>query len=136
LKNYIVSTITLLFLSLVILPIVLSSNIDSEIGVLVEEAGELHSKGLDVTEILEKLNNAIALYEEGSVEDANRLLREVKSLIENSRIIANSVYLTNIVIKIVTISILIAIPLVVYFLLPRLYLYLWYKSRKKWVVLR
>ena len=135
-KNYIVSTITLLFLSLVILPIVLSSNIDSEIGVLVEEAGELHSKGLDVTEILEKLNNAIALYEEGSVEDANRLLREVKSLIENSRIIANSVYLTNIVIKIVTISVLIAIPLVVYFLLPRLYLYLWYKSRKKWVVLR
>ena len=134
-RNYIISA-TILLLSLVILPVVLSSSFDSEIGILVEEASELYFKGLNITEILEKLNRAITLYEEGSVEDANRLLREVKSLIENSRIIANSVYLTNTVIKIVTISILIAIPLVVYFLLPRLYLYLWYKSRKKWVVLR
>jgi len=126
----------LLFLLLVVLPIVLRSDFDSEIGILVERTSELYSKGLNVTIILEKLNHAIALYEEGSVEEASVLLREVESFIEDMSITASSVYLVNMVKKVVTIIVLAAIPVIVYFLLPRLYLYVWYKTRRKWIVAR
>ena len=135
-KIRVINAIMLLFLLLVVLPIVLSSDFDSEIGILVERTSELYSKGLNVTVILEKLNYAIALYEEGSVEEASVLLREVESFIEDMSITASSVYLVNMVKKVVTIIVLAAIPVIVYFLLPRLYLYVWYKTRRKWIVAR
>ena len=135
-KIRVINAIMLLFLLLVVLPVVLSSDFDSEIGILVERTSELYSKGLNVTIILEKLNHAIALYEEGSVEEASVLLREVESFIEDMSITASSVYLVNMVKKVVTIIVLAAIPVIVYFLLPRLYLYVWYKTRRKWIVAR
>jgi hypothetical protein len=116
--------------------VVFSSDFDSEIGVLVEKAGELYSKGLNITVVLEKLNRAIALYEEGGVEDANMLLSEVNSLIGDMRALADRVYLANMVIKVVTVLVLAVIPLAVYFLLPRIYLYVWYKTRRKWILSR
>jgi len=138
LEKFIFSVITLLLIlsSIAILPVVFSSDFDSEIGVLVEKAGELYSKGLNITVVLEKLNRAIALYEEGGVEDANMLLSEVNSLIGDMRALADRVYLANMVIKVVTVLVLAVIPLAVYFLLPRIYLYVWYKTRRKWILSR
>lgn len=137
-EKFIYSVITLLLIlsSIAILPVVFSSDFDSEIGVLVEKAGELYSKGLNITVVLEKLNRAIALYEEGGVEDADMLLSEVNSLIGDMRALADRVYLVNMVIKVVTILVLAVIPLAVYFLLPRIYLYVWYKTRRKWILSR
>ena len=137
-EKFIFSVITLLLIlsSIAILPVVFSSDFDSEISVLVEKAGELYSKGLNITVVLEKLNRAIALYEEGDVEDANMLLSEVNSLIGDMRVLADRVYLVNMVIKIVTVLVLAVIPLAVYFLLPRIYLYVWYKTRRKWILSR
>jgi hypothetical protein len=138
LEKFVFGVITLLLIlsSTAILPVVFSSDFDSEIGVLVEKAGELYSKGLNITVVLEKLNRAIALYEEGDVEDANMLLSEVNSLIGDMRVLADRVYLVNMVIKVVTILVLAVIPLAVYFLLPRIYLYVWYKTRRKWILSR
>jgi len=136
LKIRVINAIMLLLLLLVVLPVVLSSDFDSEISILVERTNELYSKGLNVTIILEKLNYAITLYEEGSVEEASVLLREVESFIEDMSITASNVYLVNMVKKVVTIIVLAAIPVIVYFLLPRLYLYVWYKTRRKWIVAR
>jgi len=138
LEKFVFSVITLLLIlsSTAILPVVFSSDFDSEISVLVEKAGELYSKGLNITVVLGKLNRAIALYEEGDVEDANMLLSEVNSLIGDMRALADRVYLVNMVIKVVTILVLAVIPLAVYFLLPRIYLYVWYKTRRKWILSR
>lgn len=137
-EKFVFGVITLLLIlsSTAILPVVFSSDFDSEIGVLVEKAGELYSKGLNITVVLGKLNRAIALYEEGDVEDANMLLSEVNSLIGDMRALADRVYLVNMVIKIVTVLVLAVIPLAVYFLLPRIYLYVWYKTRRKWILSR
>jgi len=130
-------TLVVLIFSLCALPIVsASSDLDGEVGDLVERASELYSKGLDISVIIEKLNSAIVSYEEGDVNESNRLLGEARSLIENMGTIADNVYFTNIVLKAITVGVLATIPVLVYVLLPRLYLYLWYKSRKKWIVSR
>lgn len=113
-----------------------SSDLDGDVGSLVERASELYSKGIDISIIIEKLNNAIVSYEEGNVNESSRLLGEARGLIENMSTIAYSVYFSNIVFKAIIVVLLATIPVLVYILLPRFYLYLWYKSRKKWIVLR
>lgn len=113
-----------------------SSELDSEIGDLVERAGELYSKGLNVSAVIEKLNSAIVKYEENSTEEARRLIAEVRGLIENMSTIADRVYFTNMARKALVVAALASIPVLVYTLLPRAYLYLWYRSRRKWLVSR
>jgi hypothetical protein len=130
-------TLVVLVLLLCNLPIVsTSSDLDGDVGSLVERASELYSKGIDISIIIEKLNNAIVSYEEGNVNESSRLLGEARGLIENMSTIAYSVYFSNIVFKAIIVVLLATIPVLVYTLLPRFYLYLWYRSRKKWIVLR
>ncbi|MFZ8782937.1 MAG: hypothetical protein ACO2OR_03020, partial [Desulfurococcaceae archaeon] len=87
-----------------------SSELDSEIGNLVEHAGELHSKGLNVSAVTEKLNSAIVKYEENSTEEARRLIAEARGLIENMSTIADRVYFTNMARKALVVAALASIP--------------------------
>ena len=126
--------IALLVLALSALPVVQGSNFDSEVGVLVEEAGRLYSKGVDVAVVIEKLDNAIALYESGRVDEAYVALSEARSMIMDLSSIADRVYYYNTMVKAVTVAVLAVIPIAIYILLPRIYLYVWFKTRRKWIV--
>jgi hypothetical protein len=124
----------LLVLALSALPVVQGSDFDSEVGVLVEEAGKLYSKGVDVTMVIEKLDNAIALYESGRVDEAYAALSEARSMIMDLSSVADQVYYYNTLVKAVTVAVLAVIPIAIYLLLPRIYLYVWFKTRRKWIV--
>jgi len=126
--------IALLVLALSALPVVQGSDFDSEVGVLVEEAGRLYSKGVDVAVVIEKLDNAIALYESGRVDEAYAALSEARSMIMDLSSVADRVYYYNTMVKAVTVAVLAVIPIAIYLLLPRIYLYVWFKTRRKWIV--
>jgi ArsR family metal-binding transcriptional regulator len=131
---YTVYIALLLVLALSALPVVQGSDFDSEVGVLVEEAGRLYSKGVDVAVVIEKLDNAIALYESGRVDEAYAALSEARSMIMDLSSIADQVYYYNTMVKAVTVAVLAVIPIAIYILLPRIYLYVWFKTRRKWIV--
>jgi ArsR family metal-binding transcriptional regulator len=131
---YTVYIALLLVLALSALPVVQGSDFDSEVGVLVEEAGRLYSKGVDVAVVIEKLDNAIALYENGRVDEAYAALSEARSMIMDLSSIADRVYYYNTMVKAVTVAVLAVIPIAIYILLPRIYLYVWFKTRRKWIV--
>ena len=131
---YTVCIALLLVLALSALPVVQGSDFDSEVGVLVEEAGKLYSKGVDVTMVIEKLDNAIALYESGRVDEAYAALSEARSMIMDLSSVADQVYYYNTLVKAVTVAVLAVIPIAIYLLLPRIYLYVWFKTRRKWIV--
>jgi hypothetical protein len=131
---YTVYIALLLVLALSALPVVQGSDFDSEVSVLVEEAGRLYSKGVDVAVVIEKLDNAIALYESGRVDEAYAALSEARSMIMDLSSIADRVYYYNTLVKAVTVAVLAVIPIAIYLLLPRIYLYVWFKTRRKWIV--
>jgi len=131
---YTVCIALLLVLAMSALPVVQGSDFDSEVGVLVEEAGKLYSKGVDVTMVIEKLDNAIALYENGRVDEAYATLSEARSMIMDLSSVADQVYYYNTLVKAVTVAVLAVIPIAIYLLLPRIYLYVWFKTRRKWIV--
>jgi hypothetical protein len=134
LRNAYTVCIALLLLAMSTPLVVQSSDFDSEVGVLVEEAGKLYSKGVDVTMVIEKLNNAIALYESGRVDEAYAALSEARSMIMDLSSVADQVYYYNTLVKAVTVAVLAVIPIAIYLLLPRIYLYVWFKTRRKWIV--
>jgi hypothetical protein len=131
---YTVYIALLLVLAVSALPVVQGSDFDSEVGVLVEEAGRLYSKGVDVAVVIEKLDNAIALYESGRVDEAYAALSEARSMIMDLSSVADRVYYYNTMVKAVTVAVLAVIPIAIYILLPRIYLYVWFKTRRKWIV--
>jgi len=107
-----------------------------EIFSVIEEAG---SEGMNVTDIINDLNTAIYLLRKGDKDSLERakvildkayaraieILRELPEYRMNKYL---SLYLR--------IALILSIPIMVYFLLPRLYLELWYRFRKHWVITR
>jgi hypothetical protein len=113
---YTVYTALLLILAMIVLPVVQGSDFDSEVGALVEEAGKLYSRGVDVTMVIVKLDNAIALYESGRIDEAYAALSEARSMIMDLSSVADQVYYYNTLVKAVTVTVLAVIPIAVYLL--------------------
>jgi len=101
----------------------------------------LSQAGMNTSVVEEYVNNALRLLNKGNltseeaswVEGNLTLARQELSSLEAS-------YSSFITWRYVTIAITVVayamIPLAVYFLLPRAWAYLWFKTRRKWIVSR
>jgi hypothetical protein len=132
----------LALLLLVATPLVATSpgpgldQLDKVVGDLVHRLRELSAKGVNVTPVLVKLDEAIAAYERGDVESAERALDEAISVLSELEARADEVYRFIVLSKVLAVAGLVSIPILVYTLLPRVYLYLWFKTRRRWLVRR
>jgi hypothetical protein len=89
-----------------------------------------------VTDAVRLLDNAVKAFEDGNYSEAFRLLNASLNRIAELEAVADRIYMLNLFTKALIIAILTAIPLLIYVFLPRLYLYLWFRSRRRWVVRR
>ena len=126
--------IPLVILVLIGLGMINATAFDVEVGKLVKELGYLESKGVDVSSLIEDLDKAIKLYEMGERKEALKIIRSIEAEVSKLKAIANEVAMRRTIYKAVTVAALASIPVIVYFLLPRAYLYLWYLPRRKWIV--
>jgi hypothetical protein len=133
---------SLLALLLVATPLVVTNpgpgldQLDKVVGDLVHRLCELSAKGVNVTPVLVKLDEAIAAYERGDVESAERALDKAISILSKLEATADEVYRFIVLSKVLAIAGLASIPILVYTLLPRVYLHLWFKTRRRWLVRR
>lgn len=103
---------------------------------IVRDLEYLNSRGVDVSSVVVELNRAIEFYSGNNYEEAYSCLNKARSLVEELKYNAESAFMGLLLIKALTVAILGSLPLLVYTLLPRAYLYLWFKFHKKWVVRR
>jgi len=114
--------------------IVVAEDFDFEVSKLVDRVSGLYLRGVNISSVVEKLDNAVKVYEGGDVEKAWSLLNEVHGMVTELENVADETYFWLMFNRIVTVALLVSIPIAVYFLLPRLYLYLWFRVRRRWVV--
>lgn len=126
--------IAVLLIAMHFLIIAYSQVIYDEIGSLMRDLEYLHERGVNVSPIVYQLNKAIESYRSGDLESSLSHIHEARALIERYRGEAESIYMSILVMKMVMLIALFSIPLIVYLLLPRVYLYIWFKLHKKWVV--
>jgi len=110
--------------------------LDKVVGDLVHKLSELDAKGVNVTPVLVRLDEAIAAYERGDIESAERAVNEAISVLSELEATAGEVYRLVVLSKGLTIAGVASIPILVYQLLPRVYLHLWFKTRRRWLVRR
>ncbi|MFN3268655.1 MAG: hypothetical protein ACK416_05300 [Zestosphaera sp.] len=104
------------------------------VELLMRDLEYLSSRGVDVESVVDLLNKAIDEYVSGDVEKASAYLDEARKIVDVLKAGAESTYSAIVVAKTLTVVGLVLIPVIVYFMLPRLYLYLWFRLRRKWVV--
>lgn len=97
----------------------------------------LGRRGVDVSNIVGGLKKVLELLESGditSLEKASELMDEVERNIFFLERNADNMLLMENLRKYSTAGALLLIPLLFYYLFPRLYLALWFRVRRRWVV--
>lgn len=98
------------------------------------EVAKLGREGVDVKPLVQRLKEALEKINEGKVDDAGRILNDVSERLVTLKNEAPRILMMNSLEKYVSVAAILSIPLLTYFLLPRVYLELWFKARRKWVV--
>ncbi len=134
-RKTLITRLLLVFLvALLLSPVLKAEEVDKEIGSILKDINYLYEKGVNVDELIKKLNQALKLIEEGNKKKAENIISEVKEEITKLKLIADEVYLRKTIILYSELALILSIPILVYLLLPRIYLHLWYKYRREWVI--
>jgi hypothetical protein len=110
------------------------SDVDIRIAGILDKAKNLYMKGVNVTDVVKKLDEVVELYERGDIDRAREILNDTEVEVLELEKIADNVYRSIVISKAITIAFLVSIPVAVYYFLPRVYLYIWFKLRRRWLV--
>jgi len=101
---------------------------------LLKRVQKLSSKGLNVTALVSELDDVVELAQSGEVRLAEAKLSSLRERVVELESIADRIYLASTILKYVKIAGVLSIPIIFYLLFPRLYLYLWFRARRRWIV--
>ena len=110
-------------------------NFDKRIGEVVDKINKIYKIGGNVTLYVNQLNKAIKLYYEGNMTGFNKTMNMLEDNLTVYESKIKEQYKYRVVEKTMIIIFLILIPVLTYYGLPRIYLYYWYKSREKWLII-
>jgi len=107
--------------------------VDDALRVL-EKLQVLSEKGVNVSKLVEELNEALDLAQAGDLESAKSKLASVEDEVSRLEAEADRYYAVSTAVKYAKVVGLLLIPVAFFFLFPRVYLYIWFRSRRRWVV--
>ncbi|MEM1916461.1 MAG: hypothetical protein QXU00_04180 [Ignisphaera sp.] len=98
------------------------------------EVADLARKGIDVSYIVCKLKEVHEAIQNNRTEYAKLLLLNLSIEVEYLRERAPTIVMYKNIAKISMVVAIASIPLILYIVFPRLYIYVWFKARRKWVI--
>ena len=96
---------------------------------------DLALKGINVSQYVTVLKNVLQLLEANRSEEAMELMIGIEANLSELESKADNIVFSQTVIKYAAAAAILSLPALVYLLLPRLYIYVWFKSRKRWVLI-
>jgi len=111
------------------------SEIDSLVSSIMKDLEYLKSREVNVSSLIQRVNEDIKGLEKDPgnttyIKDLESIREEIKALKTD----AENIYIINNIIRYSTAVGIGLVPVAVYILLPRIYLYIWYRTRRKWIV--
>lgn len=101
---------------------------------LLRQLQDLHNKDINVTTLVQQLNEAVQLASEGKREQAKYIIDNVERNITKLQAIADHHYHVVLAYKAIEVGLILSFPVLFYFGFPRLYLYIWFRLRRRWIV--
>ncbi len=111
------------------------SEIDSLVSSIMKDLEYLESREVNVSSLIHRVNEDIKGLEKDPgnatyIKDLESIRDEIKALKSD----AENIYIINNIIRYSTAVGIGLVPVAVYILLPRIYLYIWYRTRRRWIV--
>jgi len=132
--------VVFLIFPLLLLPVTIEASeischlLEEKVKTLFNEVYVLSERGINVSSAVEELDKGVKALNQGQCNKAETYLQSAEDKINALRENADTVILQKNIIKWATVGILAAIPIVTYLLLPRIYMGLWFRYRRKWKV--
>jgi len=104
---------------------------------LYTRTADLGRRGINVSSIVDELNIVLELIDKGdeySLDKADELLDTIENKITSLERNADNILLMENLRKYSVAGAIISIPLLFYLLFPRLYLAIWFRVRRRWIV--
>lgn len=111
-----------------------SSTLINEALSLLTRIQKLAGKNINVTDLTVQLNESLRLLQEGRITEAESLLERLEDEVAVLEASADTYYMWGIIMKYVRVALVLSIPLLFYLFFPRLYIYLWFRLRRRWVI--
>lgn len=103
---------------------------------IVKNLESLYSSYVNISRAIELTHMLITSCDMGNTNSSASLVDEIYKEINRLRRVSGAKYIEVVSSKIaVGISIL-SMPFLIYFLLPKIYLYIWFKTRRRWLVVK
>jgi hypothetical protein len=111
-----------------------SSTLLNEALSLLARIQKLAGKNINVTDLTVQLNESLMLLQEGRITEAKSLLDRLENEVAVLEASADTYYMWGIIMKYLRVALALSIPLLFYLFFPRLYIYLWFRLRRRWVI--
>jgi hypothetical protein len=72
----------------------------------------------------------------GDIESASKLYQDILTELQYVKAISRDIYIRVTIYRIVVGGLILLIPIAIYMFLPKIYLYIWYSTRKKWIIVK
>ncbi len=132
--KYCTALVFVIVLMFIIQPIAYSEDLDAEVVNILNDLDYLYSRGVDIEDLVQKLDHVVKLIEGRDYDEARVLLSEIRTEVDLLKARAEEIYLYKSIYKYGLQGLVLSTPILVYILLPRIYLYLWFRFRRKWIV--
>lgn len=95
---------------------------------------EISKAGMNVSIYTDRLREALEMIKEGNSSGAREILESVMPQLREAYLSKDNYVLTSTIKRYALASVVLATPLIFYYVFPRVYLEIWYRARKKWVI--
>lgn len=115
---------------------VYSYDLNEEFLRLYKEIVDLSKKGIDVSYMVNNLSAVLEIAEQYNVSESrvDELMRFIRNSLEEIKKEASRITLYRDITRFSIVIFLASMPIVFYVFFPRLYLYTWFITRRRWVV--
>lgn len=100
------------------------------------EVYRLGNSGINVSKIVSELNTTVSYIDQGRYDEASKLLDKVGVEVGRLNSVSSNILFWDRFWRWFTVAVLISIPILTYLFLPRIYMEIWYRLRRRWVVRR
>jgi len=112
--------------------LVVCDPLDERVSALLSDLEYLNSMGVDVENLTKSLNTAIKLYESNRSSEA--LLENLSAEIQVLKSRAEEIHFRMMLSRYLGAASVLSLPVVAYLVIPRIYLYVWYRVHRDWLV--
>jgi hypothetical protein len=109
---------------------------NTAIADILNDLEDLYKNHVNISYIIQYVDMLLKACSVGDIESASKLYQDILTELQYVKAISRDIYIRVTIYRIVVGGLILLIPIAIYMFLPKIYLYIWYSTRKKWIIVK